>query len=207
MRIAKHLESFIVPISSVRQDPDNARKHNEKNLAVIKQSLSQHGQQTPIVVDKDGVILKGNGTYQAAVALGAERIAVVRYDGPAGRLYAMDDNRAGELAEWDWEKLAGQLRELATAGEDLLAHGWEDWELGPLLQADWSPPVVANEVSGESFASGMSALGEGVVVVELSAEVYAQVPALLEGYGLSGEGTPSALVSALIERVVADAGV
>ncbi|MGQ0802007.1 MAG: hypothetical protein ACT4NL_18070, partial [Pseudomarimonas sp.] len=59
-----------VPIDSLHQDPANTRLHDERNLAVIKASLTRFGQQTPIVVDERNVIRKGNGTLQAAKALG-----------------------------------------------------------------------------------------------------------------------------------------
>lgn len=150
MRIAKALQVLEVPIESVKFDPKNVRIHNEKNVRAIRASLEAHGQQTPIVVDGEGFVLKGNGTLTAALELGAKTIAAVRFDGENGRLYAIDDNRSGELAEWDWQELAEQLKQWQTqdVDVDLLAHGWEDWELGPLLEATWEPPAVSSAGSG-----------------------------------------------------------
>jgi ParB-like chromosome segregation protein Spo0J len=39
-----------IQISTLIPDPNNARKHNEKNLSAIKGSLAKFGQQKPIVV-------------------------------------------------------------------------------------------------------------------------------------------------------------
>ena len=45
-------------------DPANARKHSERNLDAIKGSLAKFGQRKPIVVDRRGRILAGNGTIR-----------------------------------------------------------------------------------------------------------------------------------------------
>ena len=67
-----------VAIDTLTLDPANARKHDEKNLSAIKGSLARFGQQKPIVVDHNGVVIAGNGTLEAAMALGWGSINVVR---------------------------------------------------------------------------------------------------------------------------------
>ena len=67
-----------VPLDDIRPDPANVRLHGERNLASIQGSLVRFGQQKPIVVDPQGVIRAGNGTYHAARALGWKEIEVVR---------------------------------------------------------------------------------------------------------------------------------
>lgn len=51
----------LVPISSVKQDPKNARSHGDRNLAAITTSLKTFGQQKPIVVGRDGVVIVFSG--------------------------------------------------------------------------------------------------------------------------------------------------
>lgn len=58
-----------VPVASLRTDSKNARRHNERNIAAIKKSLEQFGQQKPIVIGRDGVVVAGNGTLVAAQSL------------------------------------------------------------------------------------------------------------------------------------------
>lgn len=101
--------------AEIKQDPKNARKHGERNKAVIKNSLEQCGAGRSIVLDGDNCIVAGNGVYEQAQALGlkvrviesdgTELIAVKRTDIKTGddkrKLLALADNRAGELAEWD----------------------------------------------------------------------------------------------------------
>jgi len=79
----------LVPLAEIHVDPKNARAHDDRNLAAIKGSYEQFGQQKPIVVDKAGKILAGNGQYEGAKALGWTHLAVVRTDLKAPRPRAM----------------------------------------------------------------------------------------------------------------------
>jgi hypothetical protein len=118
-----------IPISSLVGDPANVRKHNTKNLDAIKGSLAKFGQQKPIVVGANNVVIAGNGTLAAAVALGWNEIDVVRSQllGPDATAFAIADNRTAELAEWDDELLRQQLASLAEYDDRLLeATGFED---------------------------------------------------------------------------------
>jgi hypothetical protein len=123
----------IISISSLVFDPANARKHSEKNLKAIKGSLSKFGQQKPIVIGKDNTVIAGNGTLEAAKALGWEKIKVVRTDlkGKDATAFAIADNRTGELAGWDFEVLGSALASLKADDFDIGEIGFDldDWNL------------------------------------------------------------------------------
>jgi ParB-like chromosome segregation protein Spo0J len=123
------------PIDSLHLDPANVRRHPERNLDTIKASLARFGQQKPIVVDTDGIVRAGNGTLEAARALGWESIQVVRtpLKGSEATAYAIADNRTSELAEWDDTALAEQLRALQSEDFDLGAVGYTDDELERMI--------------------------------------------------------------------------
>lgn len=118
-----------VKIADLSPDPANARKHPERNLQQITASLKRFGQQKPIVVDSKGVVRAGNGTLAAAIALGWDKIKIVRSDLPATEMtaYAIVDNRSAELAEWDTEILAGVLSD-----PDIGDLGFDDPEIAKL---------------------------------------------------------------------------
>jgi len=120
--ISEPLRFLAIPIDSVHPDPANARLHGEKNLATLKASLAQFGQRKPIVVQKDGMIVRaGNGTLRAAQALGWTEIAavIVDDDNATASQYAIADNRTAELAEWDDEALASLLQGINVGDADL----------------------------------------------------------------------------------------
>ena len=135
-----------VDISDISQDPANVRKHSERNLESIAASLRAFGQQKPIVVDKRGVILAGNGTYEAAKRIGWDKIKITRTDlsGTMATAYAIADNRTAELAEWDDTALAEQLRALQSEEFDLANVGYTDDEVQQLIDG------IGNEILGDS---------------------------------------------------------
>lgn len=102
----KHVE-----IESLTEDAKNARTHGDRNIASIKLSLSRFGQQKPIVVTRDGVVVAGNGTLRAARELGWTTIAVVEtdLDPMQAAAFGIADNRTAELADWDIPSLVSVL--------------------------------------------------------------------------------------------------
>jgi DNA modification methylase len=116
-------------IDSLRPDSRNARKHGKKNLATIRASLEQFGQQRAAVIRSDGTVLAGNGMMEAARSLGWSDLAVTvvpdEWSDEQARAYALADNRTGELAEWDVAVLDEHLVELEVAGLDIESLGFE----------------------------------------------------------------------------------
>lgn len=137
-----------IPVTDLHNDPANVRKHGEQNLAAIKASLARFGQQKPIVVNADGVVIAGNGTLMAARALGWRTIKAVRTNlaGADATAFAIADNRTAELAEWDEAALHQQLAAIAIDDEELLAAtGFDEKELAKLAAAA-APEVTEDEV-------------------------------------------------------------
>jgi hypothetical protein len=96
---------------------------------MVTAALQQVGAARSIVIDEDNLILAGNGVTEAAVAAGWTKVQVVEAEGDTvvavrrrgltaaqKRDLAIYDNRTADLAEWNIEQLAADLRN----GEDLL---------------------------------------------------------------------------------------
>jgi hypothetical protein len=132
---ALKVETF--PLSSLELDPRNARRHPERNLESIKRSLKRFGQQKPIVVDGDGVIVAGNGTVAAAKALGWKTIDVVRTKLARRR---RGRSRSPTTARGSWP--SGTVRSLglrAVQAASLLSSG--------------GPGILTNQASGRCNAA------------------------------------------------------
>jgi ParB-like chromosome segregation protein Spo0J len=131
------LRPLLVPIETLKLDPRNARVHGEANQAAIRKSLQKFGQQKPIVIDSNGFVRAGNGTFEQAKALGWSHVAVTRSNlsDDALKAYALADNTSGDLAAWDPDELRLQLEELTDADFDLDAAGlaFSDKELDDLI--------------------------------------------------------------------------
>jgi ParB-like chromosome segregation protein Spo0J len=131
-----------LPIADLRRDPANVRTHDELNLLALMASLSGFGQQKPIVVDKDGIVLAGNATLEAAGRLGWDQIDVVRTHlvGSQATAYAIADNRTAELAGWSEKALGAALKALEDDGIDALSLGFTAEQLAALLGEDEKAP-------------------------------------------------------------------
>lgn len=126
-----------VRITDLVSDPNNARKHDEKNLEAIKGSLTQFGQRKPIVV-QGNVVIAGNGTLEAARQLGWDEIEIVQvpedWTKDQAKAFALADNRTAELASWDEMVLAAQVIELKEAGFEVADFGFEAIEPEPEIE-------------------------------------------------------------------------
>ena len=121
----------MIMISDIKTDRKNARKHSKKNLAAIRGSLAKFGQQKPIVIDDKNTIIAGNGTVEAAKALGWTAVGCVRSDlvGTDRTAFAIADNRTSELATWDDDILPDSLTALYEVGFDLSSIGFDAEDL------------------------------------------------------------------------------
>lgn len=133
-----------VDIDSVVQDPKNKRLHNDAQYIALRESLQRFGQQIPIVVDGENKILKGNCTWQVAKELGWKDIFIHRTTlaGKEGDLFAIADNRTGELSEWDYEQLSIAMQADGDMSDQLLKFGWTEELLKPLKIAQWQPDEI-----------------------------------------------------------------
>ena len=154
MKIHPSLSALAVQIADLTPDPRNARRHGTRNLDAIRRSLERFGQRKPIVVQREGMIVRaGNGFLEAARALGWTEVAAVLVDEAdvEATAYAIADNRTAELASWDDEVLAELLASLQDDPSfDHLATGFTDTEIarlrGPLdgeCDPDFAPPRPA----------------------------------------------------------------
>jgi hypothetical protein len=136
--IVPALAGLTMPIEGLKIDPDNARLHPERNLEAIKASLAQYGQRKPIVVRAQTMtVVAGNGTLEAAKALGWTRIAasVQPMTEVEAAGYGLADNRTAELARWDFEVVARLDKLLRESGESDPV-GWSVEELSALRLGD-----------------------------------------------------------------------
>lgn len=135
--IIEGLSRLAVPVETLNLDPRNARRHGDRNLETIVSSFREFGQRSPIVVQREGMIVRaGNGRLEAARRLGWTHVAavVVDEDDVAATAFAIADNRSAELATWDDDTLAELLQQVVEASEITIDDmGFDDGELAALI--------------------------------------------------------------------------
>ncbi len=130
------------PLADLQQHPRNPRNGD---VELIAESLQVNGQYRPIVVASDGVILAGNHTYQAALALGWDTVAAVHLDMPSDSAEAtrimLADNRTADAGASKYDN-ALLLELLETLDEDLAGTGYEAVDLDGLAADSLDVPAV-----------------------------------------------------------------
>lgn len=82
-------------------------------------------------MDKDNVIIVGHTRYLAAQELGLTEAPVIvagNLSDEQAKAYRLADNKTGELAGWDFEKLALELEQIESL--DMGEFGFESHDLG-----------------------------------------------------------------------------
>lgn len=93
---------------------NNVKIHDQKQIEKIAESIRRFGWDQPIVVDKNGVIIKGHGRTLAAKHLGLDKVPVlVRDDLTEDQVKAarIADNRVA-MGDIDTEMLQEELRKI-----------------------------------------------------------------------------------------------
>ena len=126
-------------------DPQNANRGTKRGVDLLTNSLRKYGAGRSILADRNGRIIAGNKTLQAAIDLGLVDVEVVETDGKrlivhkrtdldleatgAARELAYLDNRVAEVdLDWDTEQILVDLE----AGVDLAQMFFDD-ELSAIL--------------------------------------------------------------------------
>src|SRR5215211_3058561 len=93
-RIVENIELW--PIDRLIPSARNARTHSEQQVREIAGSIAAFGFIVPVVVDRDGILIAGQGRILAARLLGLDRVPVIVIDHLSDvekRAYALADNK------------------------------------------------------------------------------------------------------------------
>lgn len=132
-------------MSEIKLDSKNYRIHNDKNKRVIRKSLEDCGAGRSVLIDKDNLLIAGNGVYEQAQELGipvrvietdGKELVVVKRtdlssDDEKRKLLALADNYASDTSEFDLDLV---MRDFSPEELDL-------WEFSVSLDEESIPPI------------------------------------------------------------------
>lgn len=108
---------------------ENNPRKNDKAVPAVAKSIQEFGFKVPIVIDKNNIIVNGHTRLKAAKKLGLETVPCIVADDLTPdqiRAFRLADNKVGEIATWDDDKLEEELTEL-TGIIDMQDFGFEDF--------------------------------------------------------------------------------
>ena len=111
-----------VPPKTLKPPKRKLRKHSKRQLAAIQTSICENGFLDPILVSNESQIICGHGRWLAATALGLSLVPVielVHLTAEQLRLYAIAENKLGDMSEFDFGEIKLEFGELEALNLDL----------------------------------------------------------------------------------------
>lgn len=94
---------------------ENNPRHNQGAVNQVAKSITEFGFKVPIIIDKDNVIITGHTRVLAAEKLGMKTVPTIVAEDLTDeqvKAFRIADNRTGENAHWDIEKLNEELEKV-----------------------------------------------------------------------------------------------
>lgn len=117
-----------IKIKDLKPYGRNAKKHPDKQVYDIANSLTRFGWKQPLVIDSNNVIVVGHGRYLGAKKAGFDTAPCIRADDLTEdeiKAYRLADNKLNE-SDWDEELLDIELDELDELEDiDMSDYGFE----------------------------------------------------------------------------------
>lgn len=134
MEASKNIE--LVSVNVLIPYVNNARTHDDAQIAQIAGSIKEFGFNNPVLIADDNSIIAGHGRVMAARKLGMDSVPCVRLSHLSDsqrKAYILADNRIALNSDWDSNLLALELKELDADGMDLSMLGFDADEINAIL--------------------------------------------------------------------------
>ena len=150
-----------IDISLINPYKNNPREIPQESIQKVVKSIREYGNNQPIVIDQDNVIVVGHTRWKALKLLGRKKAFVIKKEFEKGKAmaYRIMDNRSAEESKWDNKLLASELNILKDFNFDLDLTGFNLSELENLskdkeLEFKQDPNTLMDNFTTE-FPEGM----------------------------------------------------
>ena len=101
-----------ISIDKIKPYENNAKLHPPEQIEQIKKSIQEFGNNDPIAIDENGVIIEGHGRYEALKELGFKEIEVIRLSHLSEqqkKAYPLIHNKLTMNTDFDYNILDSEL--------------------------------------------------------------------------------------------------
>lgn len=120
------MEILTVGIADIKPYKNNAKEHPKEQIEQIKKSILEYGNNDPIAVDENNVIIEGHGRYIAMCDLGFDEVEIIRLahlTEEQKKAYRLIHNKLTMNSDFDIEMLEAELSELQI--QDMQEFGFD----------------------------------------------------------------------------------
>ncbi len=115
-----------INIDKIKPYENNAKLHPPEQIEQIKKSIKNFGNNDPIAIDENNVIIEGHGRYEALKELGFKEIEVIRLSHLSDeqkKAYSLIHNKLTMNTDFDYNILDSELSYINEI--DMSAFGFE----------------------------------------------------------------------------------
>ncbi len=126
-RVGKILPSKIWPLDKIKEYPNNPKNHPPAQIELLARIFRKYGPDQDIVVDEDGIIIKGHGRKSAAKLAEMKGYPVTQRIGLSDadkRGMRIQDNALPLLGSWDNQLVQFEIETLKRSGYEISLLGF-----------------------------------------------------------------------------------
>lgn len=104
-----------INIDDIKEYENNAKLHPAEQIEQIKNSIKEFGNNDPIAIDENNVIIEGHGRYIALKKLGYKEVEVIRLNHlteEQKKAYMLVHNKLTMNTDFDFELLSEELNNI-----------------------------------------------------------------------------------------------
>ena len=124
------LDIHYKPVGDLIPYVNNAKRHEDVQVAQIAASIKEFGFNNPILLDGDNGVIAGHGRLMAAQKLGVSEVPTIELahlSEQQKKAYILADNRLAEVnTSWDFDLVSAELEALQLDGFDIDLTGFDD---------------------------------------------------------------------------------
>ena len=124
-----------ININEIKPYKNNPREISNEAIEKVANSIKEFGNNQPIVVDQNNVIVVGHTRWKALKQLNKTKAFVIKkeFDKNKAVAYRIMDNRSGAESKWDKQLLMSELQVLKDDKFDLDLTGFDALELKDIM--------------------------------------------------------------------------
>lgn len=138
------LQIELLPITAIKPYENNAKIHTAEQIEQIKKSILEFGNNDPIAIDANGVIIEGHGRLMALQALGYTEVEVIRLGHlteEQRKAYTLIHNKLTMNTGFDLDILATELQAIENIN-------MKDYD----FDLDITDDVVIDDIEEDNFS-------------------------------------------------------